>query len=155
MVLSVCANVKDIAQLGRFFPWSKPACCPCCGSVTLWWHGFAPAYFSSLAEPVYIRRLLCPACRAVHRLKPAGYFPRFRSSIQEIRDSIAQRTMKNRWRPDLPRPRQRQWWRRLGRMITLVLGISFTGSSSTAFTYLMEQHIIPVTGAELPENRTM
>jgi len=88
-------------------------------------------------------------------LKPVGYFPRFRSSIREIKDTIAHRCQQGRWRPDLPRARQRQWWRRLGRMITLVLGISFNGLFSQAFTLLMEQNIIPVTGAELAENRTM
>ncbi|WP_457573299.1 hypothetical protein [Desulfolithobacter sp.] len=49
-------------------------------------------------------------------MKPAIYFPRFRSSIREIRETIALRGRKKRWQPDLPRGRQRQWWRRLGRM---------------------------------------
>jgi len=91
----------------------------------------------------------------VHRLKPAGYFPRFRSSIREIQEAIEHRSRRGRWRPDLPRGRQRQWWRRLGRLILLVLGVSFTDSFSQAFTLLMEQNIIPVTGVKLPENRTM
>jgi len=41
-------------------------------------------------------------------------------------------------------------------MISLVLGVSFTGAFTQAFNQLlMEQNCIPVTGAELPENRTM
>jgi len=88
----------------------------------------------------------------VHRLKPAGYFPRFRSSITEIQKAIRHRCDKRRWRPDLPRARQRQWWRRLGRLIPLVLGVSFAGSFFTAFIQLMKQNIIPVTSAGLSEN---
>ena len=113
------------------------------------------AYFACWPDPIYLRRLRCPGCGAVHRLKPAGYFPRFRSSICEIQKVIEHRCRRGRWRPDLPRARQRQWWRRLGRLIPLVLGISFAGSFLTAFIQLMEQNIIPVTSAELPENRTM
>jgi hypothetical protein len=40
-------------------------------------------------------------------------------------------------------------------MIPLALGISFARSFFEAFILLMKQNIIPVTGAELPENRTM
>ena len=91
----------------------------------------------------------------MHRLKPAGYFPRFRSSIGEIQKTIEHRCRRGRWRPDLPRGRQRQWWRRLGRVILLALGTSFAGSFIQAFNLLKEQNIIPVTGAGLPENIIM
>jgi hypothetical protein len=40
-------------------------------------------------------------------------------------------------------------------LIPLALGISFAGSFIQAFNLLKEQNIIPVTGAGLPENRTM
>ena len=154
MVLFVAVNVKDIACLGRNFPWPKPKSCPRC-QAGLWWHGFVLAYFSCWPEPIYLRCLRCPCCGAVHRLKPAGYFPRFRSSIREIQEAIEHRCRRGRWRPDLPRGRQRQWWRRLDRMIRLVLGISFAGPFTQAFNLLKEQNIIPVTGTELPENRAM
>jgi len=91
----------------------------------------------------------------VHRLKPTGYFPRFRSSIQEIQDCIEDREQTGRWRPDLPRPRQRQWWRRLGRMASLILGAGYSASPADAFNLLMNKGFIPVTSAELQENRTM
>jgi hypothetical protein len=91
----------------------------------------------------------------VHRLKPFGYFPRFRSSTREIQEAIEHRCRSGRWHPDLPRGRQRQWWRRLGRLIPLVLGISFAGSFIQAFNLLEEQNIIPVTSAGLQENTTV
>lgn len=154
MVLSVSVNVKDIALLGRLFPWNKPGPCPHC-QREMWWHGFVLAYFSCCPDPVYLRRLRCPGCGAVHRLKPAGYFPRFRSSIQEIQKSIAHRCRRGRWSPDLPRGRQRQWWHRLGRMIILMLGVSFSQTFLHGFDLLMQNNLIPVTAATLPENRAM
>jgi hypothetical protein len=140
--------------LGKEFPWRKPGLCPHCHS-SLWWHGFVIAYFSCCPEAVYVRRLRCPCCGAVHRLKPSGYFRRFRSSIQEIKESIDQRSNKNRWRPDLPRARQRRWWRRLVRMISTVLGVSYSGSPLQAFKVFMKHNIIPVSSAKKKENRTV
>lgn len=154
LVLSVPFSVKEIARLGLDFPWQKPECCPHCRSG-LWWHGFVVAYFSCQPDPLYLRRLFCPCCKAVHRLKPSGFYRRFRSTAQEIRDSITHRFVKGRWRPDLPRERQRGWWRRLGRMSVLMLGVSFSGSPPQAFSLLEEQNIIPVTSAGLQENQNM
>lgn len=59
------------------------------------------------------------------------------------------------WRPDLPRSRQRQWWRRLWRMTRLILGMSFPGDHLEGFQQLLELNIIPVTGAEQMKNMTV
>jgi len=141
LVLSVAADVNEIARLGKDFPWVKPSGCPCCGQP-LWWHGFVPAYFSCLLEPVLLRRLRCSCCRAVHRLKPAGYWHRFRSSILEITQTISHRSASGRWCRALPRARQRQWWRRLMRMANAVLGL-LHGSAQDAFEGLLGQGFIP------------
>lgn len=142
LVLSVEADVNEIARLGKDFPWAKPSCCPCCGQP-LWWHGFVLAYFSCLLEPVLLRRLRCSCCHRVHRLKPAGYWRRFRSSVTEITQSVAHRCASGRWHRVLPRCRQRQWWRRLGRMTRAVLGL-FSGSTLDAFEELLAQGFVPV-----------
>lgn len=154
LVLSVFVHVKEIAQYGRLFPWKKPACCPCCQGG-LWWHGFVHAYFSCCPDAVELPRLRCSKCGAVHRLRPVGYFPRFRSSIEEVESSIRLRTHGKIWRPDLPRSRQRQWWRRLWRMIKLMHGVSFAGNGIEGFQLLLEQEIIPVTSAKEKENMTV
>lgn len=146
LVLLVTADVNEIARLGKDFPWPKPSCCPRC-SQSLWWHGFVPAYFAPLAEAVFIRRLRCSCCRAVHRLKPAGYWHRFRSSVADVFQSIIHRSEGGRWRLDLPRPRQRQWWRRLQRMSVAVLGLAFIGSAVEAFWALIELGFIPVSSS--------
>ncbi|MBN1958955.1 MAG: hypothetical protein JW773_12230, partial [Desulfuromonadales bacterium] len=142
MVLPVAADVNEIARLGKDFPWVKPSCCPCCGQP-LWWHGFVLAYFSCLLEPVWLRRLRCSCCHRVHRLKPAGYWRRFRSSITEITQSISHRSESGRWCHILPRGRQRQWWRRLQRLVSAVLGL-FPGSTLDAFEEVLAQGFVPV-----------
>jgi len=142
LILSVEVDVNEIARLGKDFPWVKPSGCPCCGQP-LWWHGFVPAYFSCFLEPVLLRRLRCSCCQSVHRLKPAGYWRRFRSSITEIAQSIFHRSESGRWCRALPRTRQRQWWRRLQRMAGAVLGLSF-GPVFEAFGELLGHGFLPV-----------
>jgi hypothetical protein len=142
LVLSVEVDVNEIARLGKDFPWVKPSGCPRCGQP-LWWHGFVPAYFSCLSGAVYLRRLRCSCCRSVHRLKPAGYWRRFRSPVTEIAGSIAHRSEFGRWHRALPRSRQRQWWRRLTRMTGAVLGL-FRGAVFEAFGELLGHGFIPV-----------
>jgi len=153
LVLFVSVNVKDVAEQGRLFQWNKPRFCPKCHSK-LWWHGFVLAYFACCPEPVLLRRLRCSKCRAVHRLRPAGYFRRFRSSVREISQSIKHRNEHHRWDPGLPRSRQRQWWRRLGRMVIAFLGCTCSYSAPKAFARLMALNIIPVTAARKSENIT-
>ena len=143
MVLFVDADVNQIARLGKDFPWPKPSYCPRC-QQPLWWHGFVPAYFAPLSEAVFIRRLRCSCCRAVHRLKPKGYWRRFRTSIADIFGCLAHRADSGRWRCDQPRSRQRQWWRRLHRLAVAVLGLSFTGCAGEVFNALVAKGFIPV-----------
>lgn len=154
LVLFVQASVKEIARLGRNYPWPKPLTCPCCGSG-LWWHGFVAAYFSRVACCLYLRRLYCPCCHSVHRLRPTGYWKYYRSSIREICSVIVRRWRRKRWRPDLPRSRQRMWWRRLQRMIRMLLGFRFSGGALQGFDLLLTKGIIPITTAKLHANRTM
>lgn len=161
LVLSVEVDVNEIVRLGKDFPWAKPSGCPRCGQP-LWWHGFVLAYFSCLLEPVLLRRLRCPYCRSVHRLKPAGYWRRFRSPIAEISQAISHRSESGRWCRTLPRVRQRQWWRRLARMTVAVLGL-FGGLAIAAFKVLVGRGFMPVSvsfecdnsGADPPPYRSV
>lgn len=143
LVLLVAADVNEIARLGRHFPWTKPSCCPHC-QQPLWWHGFVPAYFSPLAGAVFLRRLRCSCCKAVHRLKPRGYWQRFRSTIADIQHCIEHRAVSGRWLRDQPRDRQRQWWHRLHKMAAAVLGLAFAGCAISLFLALQERGVVPV-----------
>jgi hypothetical protein len=66
-----------------------------------------------VAKMVILRRLYCPHCKAVHRLRPKSHWSRFQSSIETIQHTINHRLRHGRWRSELPRSRQKQWWRRL------------------------------------------
>jgi len=154
LVLFVDLDVNKLAWLGKKYPWEKPSCCPNCRSF-LWWHGYVLAYFSNIDVPLFIRRLFCPFCRSVHRLRPSGYWPRFRSPVKEIKRSIIHRHNSGSWCKDLPRPRQRQWWRRLKKTWMGILGLSFSGDPPQAFEKLLQRKIIPVSAATKSENRRL
>lgn len=143
LIIPVDIDVNQLAILGKKYLWQKPSACPRCGGH-LWWHGFVLAYPACLAEAVFFRRLLCPHCRSVHRLRPKSYWRRFQSSVATIEQVIAHRQNNGRWSPDLPRPRQRQWWRRLQKKSLLCLGLSFVGSLFDSFLTLIEAGAIPV-----------
>jgi hypothetical protein len=143
LIIPVDIDVNQLAILGKKYLWQKPSACPRCGGH-LWWHGFVLAYPACLAEAVFFRRLLCPHCRSVHRLRPKSYWRRFQSSVATIEQVIAHRQNNGRWSPDLPRPRQRQWWRRLKKKSLLCLGLSFVGSLFDSFLTMIEAGAIPV-----------
>ena len=125
-----------ILEMGRAFPWPRPARCPRCGSVRVWGHGFVPAYFDGFAEPVLLKRLHCDDCHAVIRLRPQGYWRRFQAPIRAIRESIFRRLTRGRWDPGLPRSRQRHWLKGLLGQIRLHLGATFGGDLLWAFDWL-------------------
>lgn len=143
MVIHVEVDVKQLAILGKDFPWEKPATCPKCGGH-LWWHGFVLGYLACITSALFFRRLSCPHCGALHRLRPKSHWPRFQSAINTIKQVIAHRQNNSTWRSDLPRSRQRQWWRRLKKKATLCLGLSFVGSLFDSFLALIEAGAIPV-----------
>lgn len=143
MVIFVDIDVNQLATLGKNFLWLKPSVCPKCGGH-LWWHGFVLAYLACLADAVFFRRLFCPHCNSVHRLRPSSHWRRFQSSTTTIEQVIAHRQYNARWCLDLPRPRQRQWWRRLKKKSLLCLGLSFVGSLFDSFLALIGSGAIPV-----------
>lgn len=111
-----------------------------CGGMGLFWPIFPSLTKRFIFAVFVVPGLCCSRCGAVHRMRPRGYFPRFRSSINEILSSIKQRSHKKRWRPDLPRGRQHHWRRSLWGMIRLMLGMSFSGSGLEGFWQLFRLH---------------
>jgi len=143
LVIFVDIDVNQLILQGKKFLWDKPVACPAC-SERLWWHGFVRAYLACFAEAVFFRRLRCPHCRCVHRMRPKSHWCNFQSSIATIEQAIEHRVDTGRWRPDLPRPRQRQWWHRLGKKARLCLGLAFSGTLLDAFMALIKAGAIPV-----------
>lgn len=143
MVIVAEIDVNQLAALGKEFSWEKPSACPKCDGH-LWWHGFVLAYLACFGQPLYFRRLFCPHCLTVHRLRPDSHWPRFQSSIDTITQAINHRQRTGRWCPQLPRPRQRQWWRRLKKNALGCLGLSYNGALFAAFLALFSVGAIPV-----------
>jgi hypothetical protein len=144
MILPVVAILKEICEKGREYLWPKPRVCPCCKAGRLWGHGFVSAYFDGVEEGVYVRRYRCPHCGCVIRLKPAGFFKRFRSSIETIRSSVRRRADKTRSPTVVSRTREAHWLKALKRKAKAYLGDSFGGDLAEAFDGLWGMGKIPV-----------
>ena len=126
------------------------AAVPVCGGTAL----------SSPISPVVLKRCICaafaaPTAAALSVSAPAAFFRRIRSSILEVLLAITSRCRTGRWRPDLPRGRQRQWWRRMHRLLLALFGCSHGGCGLDNFRRLIRSNIIPVTTAGKKENRTV
>jgi len=132
-------------ELGKEFPWERPERCPRCGNCRIWGHGFVEAYFDKIRKTIWLRRYRCPRCRTVIKLKPSGYFRRFQSSIETIRESIAHRLYHHLWPPGSSRQRQGHWLRSYLLKIKFYLGLNgLSGEIMEAFETLVSQGVNPV-----------
>jgi len=145
MIISVCANLNEIFDQGRNFKWIKPCKCPRCGSVRLWGHGFVLAYFDGFSQGLLLRRFRCADCNCIIRMKPGGYFPRFRAGIAKIRTCLCLRLLTGNWCKDLSRSRQRHWLAALKRRS--IAFFSVREQLTDAFDRLMRMNQIPVSRA--------
>jgi DNA-directed RNA polymerase subunit RPC12/RpoP len=143
LILVVDACVKKIFRLGRRFPWPRPQSCPRCGG-RVWGHGFTPGYFDGFNDPLWLRRYRCPDCRAIIKVRPTGYWPRFQATIYAIRRSISHRFTHHKWLPELPRSRQGHWLRGLKKQVFFHFGASWQGKLLEAFDALTSRGLIAV-----------
>ncbi len=144
MILNVLVCLKELVEQGRNFPWPRPEECPRCHGPRLWGHGFVRAIFDRVAEHVLLRRLRCPECGCVLRLRPDGYFERFQASVSEIRSRIAFRVLTGRWRGGMSRSRQWYWLSNLTKRIVAKDSLDWKGSRIHYFDEFMEDGEIPV-----------
>ncbi|MGD9212334.1 MAG: hypothetical protein PVI90_16250 [Desulfobacteraceae bacterium] len=145
MIISVRANLNEIFEQGRKFKWGKPCNCPRCGSVRLWGHGFVFAYFDGFSQGLILRRFRCPDCRCLIRMKPKGYFPRFRAGIAKIRTCLSSRLFSGKWLKDLSGSRQRHWLAALKRKSAAFFSVN--EQLMNAFDRLIAMGQIPVSRA--------
>ncbi len=121
MVLQVEVDFKALVDLGRDYPWKRPAGCPRCHGG-LWGHGWVTIYLEGAPGQVWIRRFLCPGCKSVIRLRPKGFWPRFYHGIETIRSALEGRWTWKRWPPGLARQAGGHWRRALIRHVKMRLG---------------------------------
>lgn len=141
MILFIDARVKNIFRFGKRFPWPRPERCLRCGG-RIWGHGYTTGYFDGFNDPLWLKRYRCPDCRAIIKLRPKGYWPRFQASIHAIRKSISHRLTHHKWLPDLPRSRQRHWLRGLRRQVFFHLGAAWSGDLLSGFDELRGKGIV-------------
>lgn len=142
MILPVSVFLNEIYRQGRKFNWQKPDRCPRCGSVRVWGHGFVAAFFDGFDKCLFLRRYRCPDCKCVIRMKPKGYFKRFRAPIDTIRSCLRHRLSHGRWPNGLSKSRQRHWLYALKRKTMAFFG--FGCGPMAAFDRLRHMGHIPV-----------
>lgn len=113
LVLHVAVDVQRLVELGKKYPWPRPARCLACKSSRLWGHGYVRRYFEGFVHPVWVKRLRCPDCRSVYTLRPDLFYRGFRYSVLTILFSLMTKIVDHRWLPSLPRQNQQYWYRGL------------------------------------------
>ena len=144
MIISFPADFKKLIDMGRNYPWPKPANCECCNGCRIWGHGYVSAFFDECHHAIEIKRCRCPDCGSVFRFRPVGYFKRFQAKIETIRLSIATKLQTDKWIAGINRTRQRHWFKALERRIKAHLTDVWDNGVLAAFDYLVAKGLIPV-----------
>ena len=113
LVLHVAVDVQRLVELGKKYPWPRPARCLSCTSSRLWGHGYVRRYFEGFINPLWIRRLRCPDCGTVYTLRPDLFYRGFRYSVRTTLSSLVSKITDHCWLPFLPRQNQQYWYRGL------------------------------------------
>ena len=111
MIKFIEANLYEIRDKGRDYPWKRPDKCLKCNNYKVWGHGFVEAWFDGFENPLLLKRYRCPICGCVICYRPTGYFKRFQAPIQTIRDCISCHFNTGKWPGNLSRTRQEHWLR--------------------------------------------
>lgn len=109
LVLQVAVDVQRLVELGKAYPWPRPARCLSCNSFRIWGHGYARRYFEGLSLPAWVRRLRCPDCGTVYTLRPDLFYQRFRYAIPTILSSLFAKITNDHWLLPVPRQNQQYW----------------------------------------------
>jgi len=113
LILYSAVDVKQLYELGRSYPWEKPARCPACRGGRLWGHGFVLRYFEPFEEPAWIKRYRCPDCGAVHTMRPDTYLQGLRYPLTIILLCLFIKSCSNRFASSLAYQLQQAWWKAL------------------------------------------
>ncbi len=145
MIWHVAVSLKSIFELGRDYPWERPAACLRCGGHRIWGHGFVYRYFDGFSTRLSIKCYRCPQCGCVITARPASHFRYIRCSIGTIRSHLQSRLSSGRWPPSsLPRSRLRHWLANLGRQVQAHLSCTWSLGLWAGFEELCIRGRIPV-----------
>ena len=102
MIISISLSIPKLLKEGKSFAWTKPSSCPKCSSV-LWGHGHV------FSNRLFLKRYRCGSCQTVVTLKPFGFWPRYRTSIDDIYRSLRHRLEHYQWHETTLRHRALHW----------------------------------------------
>lgn len=145
MIYFVAAQLKDIFEQGKDYPWVPPAACLKCNHCKVWGHGFVPRFFDGFVACLYLKCYRCPQCHCVMTTRPDTHFSRIRCCKETIRFVLSLRTTTGRWPPfPLPLPRMRHWLANLARQSIAHLTDAWKEGPIAAFDRLLAMHHVPV-----------
>lgn len=121
MIITADISVSDLEIQQRSFVWSKPACCLRC-LHSLWGHGHV------FSNGLFLKRYRCDKCKLVVTMKPAGRWPKYRSTITEIYESINHRLTSYRSLISSRRSRENHWLKKFVSFSRMLYGDSAIGS---------------------------
>ena len=110
MVIPVTLRLDELFRQGKDFKWDRPCACPKCEGK-LWGHGWTSRYFQGFSSAFWLRRYRCTKCRVVITLRPAGFWPRLQTCIEQIYQILRQRLASYRWPAGMNRQRAGHWLR--------------------------------------------
>ena len=111
IIINVRIDLAILQEKQKEYFWNRPKCCPCCGSMTLWGHGFVDRYFDDFPEALPLKRYRCPRCRAVHTMRPDCFHSRFSANQFLLFFCILYKILKGHWSKIVSRQRQQYWYR--------------------------------------------
>jgi hypothetical protein len=72
-------------------------------------------YFDGFLEALWLKRYRCPACRAVHTLRPSSHWRGFWAPWRLILACLLGKLRGRRWMSRFSRQRQQYWWKGLAK----------------------------------------
>jgi hypothetical protein len=116
--MSIPVDFNRLLKLKKDYPWPRPDRCANCNNPNLWGHGFVDAFFDCEQFALPLKRYRCPNCGTVIKLKPEGYFKRFRATIDTIQKSISSLASAGKYIAGVTYQRQYLWYSALVRHAT-------------------------------------
>ncbi len=133
MILSLKICLQSLSEQGKSFNWEPQFCEKC--QRPMWGHGFVSRYFTEITSSLYLKRFRCPGCSSVATTRPEGYWPRIRSSVASIYQSLKSRLDTGSWPRGGPRQRYAHWLRRFVRKVRMDFSVAPELGSALEFCF--------------------
>jgi hypothetical protein len=124
---------KELSEQGRHFNWGKHDCEKC--QRAMWGHGFVSRYFAQVCAALLMKRFRCPECGVVVTLRPEGFLPHVRSSVDSIYSALSMRFRTGSWGSEISRQCAGHWLRRFVRKVRMDWGDASDLKAALEFCY--------------------